>query len=91
MRSVVLIVAGLSLAGCQSIMAAFTDPDSPAFEKLNQVVETGEELEEESYKRLGQGVDLWCSNAPEPVRLRVREGVNSHAQKGEIAITCFED
>ncbi len=69
------------LGGCETLGL---EDGASAFEKFNQVVETGKELEGKAYDGIAKGVDNYCSKVPAAVRARVRTEVNNRTTKGDV-------
>ena len=59
-------------------------------EFFEQAVKTGGEVSETTQRQFGRAIDAYCAKVPEPVRLGLRDRVNSYATRGEVAVTCID-
>ena len=57
---------------------------------LAQAIATGGEVSRATQRQFGRAIDGYCASVPAPIRLGLRDRVNSYATRGEIKITCTD-
>lgn len=82
-----LAIAGLALllGGCSATTDMFgTDP----LALFGDIAEKGRNVEDKTFDAAASAIDQYCDNAPEELRLYLRDGINSRTERGDIVVTC---
>ena len=82
-----LAIAGLVLllGGCSATADMFgTDP----LALFGEAMERGRNIEDKTFDAAASAIDQYCDNAPEDLRLYLREGINSRTERGDVVVTC---
>lgn len=77
----------LLLGGCANFADDVLGIEDP-LALLNEVAEKGRAIEDKTFDAAASAVDEYCDNAPEELRLYLREGINSRTERGDVHIEC---
>lgn len=75
-------LAAFTLSGCTQFLG-----EEP-MKVLNDAVEKGKEIKDETLNATADTVDAYCDKVPETVRLWLRDEVNGRTEKGDVHIDC---
>ena len=82
-----LAIAGMALmlGGCSATSDMFGTNPLALFSEL---AEKGRNIEDKTFDAAASAIDQYCDNAPEDLRLYLREGINSRTERGDVVVTC---